>query len=69
MYLDQLERLEEADEWDVDTLLLCGEADPAGILAAAESLPGTVLAVKTEPERRNWKRRAALENGEVRYLD
>ena len=69
VYLDQLARLEEADEWDVDTLLLCGEADPAGILAAAESLPGTVLAVKTEPERRNWKRRAALENGEVRYLD
>ena len=69
VYLDQLARLEEADEWDVDTLLLCGEADPAGILAAAESIPGTVLAVKTEPGRRNWKRRAALENGEVRYLD
>ena len=69
VYLDQLERLEEADEWDVDTLLLCPGAEPAEILAAAEALPGTVLAVKTAPERRSWKRRAMLENGEVRYLD
>ena len=69
VYLDQLERLEEADEWDVDTLLLCPDAAPAEILAVAESLPGTVLAVKTEPERRSWKRKAILENGEVRYLD
>ena len=69
VYLDQLERLEEADEWDVDTLLLCPDAAPAEILAAAESLPGTVLAAKTEPERRSWKRRAMLEKGEVRYLD
>ena len=69
VYLDQLERLEEGDEWDVDTLLLCGDSSPAESLAAAESLPGTVLAVKTEPERRSWKRRAILENGEVRYLD
>ena len=69
VYLDQLERLEEADEWDVDTLLLCSDADPAEILAAAESIPGTVLAVKTEPDRRSWKRKAILENGEVRYLD
>ena len=68
LYLDQLERLEEADEWDVDTLLLCGDAAPAEILAVAESLPGTVLAVKTEPERRNWKQKAILEHGEVRYL-
>lgn len=69
VYLDQLERLDEADEWDVDTLLLCPGAAPAEILAAAESLPGTVLAVKTEPERRSWKRKAILEDGEVRYLD
>ena len=69
VYLDQLERLDEADEWDVDTLLLCPDAAPADILAAAESLPGTVLAVKTEPERRSWKRKAILETGEVRYLD
>ena len=68
LYLDQLEQLEETAEWDVDTLLLCGGADPAEILAAAESLPGTVLAVKTEPERRNWKQKAILEHGEVRYL-
>ena len=69
VYLDQLERLEEADEWDVDTLLLCPDAAPADILAAAESIPGTVLAVKAEPERRSWKRKAMLEKGEVRYLD
>ncbi len=69
VYLDQLERLEEGNEWDVDTLLLCPGAAPAEILAAAESIPGTVLAVKIEPERRSWKRRAMLENGEVRYLD
>jgi hypothetical protein len=68
LYLDQLEQLEETAEWDVDTLLLCGGADPAEILAAAESLPGTVLAVKSEPERRSWKRKAILEKGEVRYL-
>ena len=68
LYLDQLEQLEETAEWDVDTLLLCGGADPAEILAAAESLPGTVLAVKAEPERRNWKQKAILEHGEVRYL-
>ena len=69
VYLDQLEHLEAADEWDVDTLLLCPDAAPGDILAAAESLPGTVLAVKTEPGRRSWKRRAILNNGEVRYLD
>ena len=69
VYLDQLEELEEADAWDVDTLLLCPDAAPAEILAAAESIPGTVLAVKTEPERRSWKRKAILETGEVRYLD
>ena len=69
VYLDQLERLEVADEWDVDTLLLCSGAAPAEILAAAESLPGTVLAVKAEPDRRSWKRKAMLEKGEVRYLD
>ena len=68
LYLDQLEQLEETAEWDVDTLLLCGGAEPAEILAAAESLPGTVLAVKAEPERRNWKQKAILEHGEVRYL-
>lgn len=68
VYLDQLERLEEDDAWDVDTLLLCPDAVPAEILAAAEALPGTVLAVKTEPDRRNWKRKAILEDGEVRYL-
>ena len=68
LYLDQLERLEGANEWDVDTLLLCGDAAPAEILAVAESLPGTVLAVKSEPERRSWKRKAILEKGEVRYL-
>lgn len=69
VYLDQLERLEVADEWDVDTLLLCSGAAPAEILAVAESLPGTVLAVKAEPDRRSWKRKAMLEKGEVRYLD
>ena len=69
VYLDQLERLEADSEWDVDTLLLCADAEPAEILAAAEALPGTVLAAKTEPERRNWKRKAILAEGEVRYLD
>ena len=65
-----LERLpEEQDGWDVDTLLLTGDAAPAQILAAAETLPGTVLAAKTEPADRVWKRKAILENGEVRTLD
>lgn len=68
VYLDQLERLEENDDYDVDTLLLCSDAAPAEILAAAEKLPGTVLALKQEPAERVWKRKAILENGEVRYL-
>ena len=67
VYLDQLE--EEDDGADVDTLLLCGGADPAQVLAAAESLPGTVLAAKTAPADRTWRRTAVLEDGEVRYLD
>lgn len=65
IYLDQLE---ENDEYDVDTLLLCGDAAPGAVLAAAEKLPGTVLALKQEPVERCWKRKAILENGEVRYL-
>ena len=65
-----LDRLPEKDEgWDVDTLLLTGDAGPAQILAAAEGLPGSVLAAKCEPADRTWKRKAILENGEVRYLD
>ena len=53
----------------MDTLLLTGDAGPAQILAAAESRPGSVLAAKSEPADRTWKRKAILENGEVRYLD
>ena len=65
-----LDRLPEADDgWDVDTLLLTGGASPAEILTAAETLPGTVLAAKTEPAEQVWKRKAILENGEVRWLD
>ena len=67
VYLDRLP--EEDDGWDVDTLLLTGDASPAQILAAAERLPGTVLAMKTEPAEQVWKRKAILENGEVRWLD
>ncbi|MBQ7229925.1 MAG: ATP phosphoribosyltransferase regulatory subunit [Oscillospiraceae bacterium] len=67
VYLDRLP--EEDDGWDVDTLLLTGDASPAEILAAAERLPGTVLAAKTEPAEQVWKRKAIVENGEVRWLD
>ena len=67
VYLDRLP--EEDDGWDVDTLLLTGDASPAQILAAAERLPGTVLAMKTEPAEQVWKRKAIVENGEVRWLD
>ena len=66
VYLDRLP--EEHDGWDVDTLLLTGDAGPAEILTAAQTLPGTVLAAKTEPADRTWKRKAILENGEVRFL-
>ena len=66
VYLDQLR---EDEDWDVDTLLLCGDAAPAEILAAVEQLPGTVLALKQEPAARVWKRKAVLENGEVRYFE
>ena len=65
-----LDRLPEQDEgWDVDILLLTGGADAAQVLKAAENLPGSVLAVSSEPADRTWKRKAILENGEVRYLD
>ena len=65
-----LDRLSEADGgWDVDTLLLTGDAAPGAVLAAAEALPGTVLAAKTEPAERSWRRRAILKEGEVRFLD
>ena len=67
VYLDRLP--EDRDGWDVDILLLCPEGDPGEILAAAESLPGTVLAARTEPDDKVWKRKALWENGEVRYLD
>ena len=67
VYLDRLSAYSEG--WDVDTLLLTGDAGPAQILAAAERLPGSVLAAKSEPADRTWKRKAILENGEVRYLD
>ncbi len=67
VYLDRLP--EEDDGWDVDTLLLTGDASPAEVLAAAETLPGTVLAMKTEPAEQVWKRKAIVENGEVRWLD
>ena len=67
VYLDRLP--EEDDGWDVDTLLMTGDASPAEILAAAERLPGTVLAMKTEPAEQVWKRKAIVENGEVRWLD
>ena len=67
VYLDRLS--EENDGWDVDTLLLTGGAGPAEILAAAERLSGTVLAAKTEPAEQVWKRKAILEDGEVRFLD
>ena len=66
VYLDQLE---ENEDWDVDTLLLRGDAAPGEILAAVRELPGTVLALKQEPAVRVWKRKAVLENGEVRYLE
>ena len=66
VYLDQLE---DDEKWDVDTLLLTGDAAPEEILRVAEKLPGTVLALKQEPAERNWKRKAILQKGEVRYLD
>lgn len=67
VYLDQLEAEEE--EYDADTLLLTGDASPAAILAAAESLPGRVLAVRSAPADKTWRRTAEIQNGEVRYLD
>ncbi len=67
VYLDRLP--EEDGGWDVDTLLLTGGAAPGAVLAAAEALPGTVLAAEAEPAERSWKRKAILENGEVRFLE
>ena len=67
VYLDQLE--EAGETCDVDTLLLTGDANPAEILAAAESIPGRVLAAKSMPADKTWRRTATIENGEVRYLD
>ena len=51
VYLDQLERLDEGSEYDVDTLLLYGpEADPAGVAAKAASLIAQGKSVRTERE-------------------
>ena len=70
LYLDQLDRLaEEEGGWDVDTLLLYADEDPARVLAAVERMDGTVLTARARPAQRTWKREARLENGEVRYLD
>ena len=69
VYLDRLLPLEEEDHWDADTLLLFGDAAPAAVLAAVEAMEGTVLAARQQPAEGRWRRRAVLENGEVRYLD
>jgi len=66
VYLDRLPQ--EDSGWDVDTLLLTGDAAPGEVLAAAESIDGTVLAAKTEPTGKVWKRKAILRSGEVRFL-
>ncbi len=53
VYLDLLEKREEA-EYDVDTVLLHGaDADPAGLVAAAGQLSeaGTLLVARTLPEQ------------------
>ena len=68
VYLDRLP-VEEEEHADADTLLIFGDAAPGAVLAAVESIAGTVLAVKEAPAEGRWKRRAVLENGEVRYLD
>ena len=67
VYLDRLPQ--QHDGWDVDTLLLRGDATPAQILAAAQALEGTVLTADTEPAERCWKRKAIWQNGEVRCLE
>jgi ATP phosphoribosyltransferase regulatory subunit len=67
VYLDRLPQ--QHDGWDVDTLLLRGDATPAQILAAAQALEGTVLTADTEPVERCWKRKAIWQNGEVRCLE
>ena len=49
VYLDQLDRLEEADEYDVDTLLLYTPgSDPAAVSARAEQLRKTGRSVRIE---------------------
>ena len=68
VYLDRLP-VEDEEHADADTLLIFGDAAPGAVLAAVEAMEGTVLASRTEPAEGRWKRRAVLENGEVRYLD
>ena len=49
VYLDQLDRLEQAGEYDVDTLLLYAPgSDPAAVAARAEQLRKTGRSVRTE---------------------
>ena len=67
VYLDRLP-VEDEEQADADTLLIFGDAAPGAVLAAVESIAGTVLAVKEAPAEGRWKRRAVLEDGEVRYL-
>lgn len=70
VYLDQLERRgREERKYDVDTLLLTADADPADVLAAVEELEGTVLAAAQPPADRTWRRLARLTDGEVQILE
>lgn len=65
VYLDLLEKREEAS-FDVDTLILHdGSADPITLTAAAEeaAVKGTVLVTRQLPEGRNWKQLRRFEKG------
>ena len=67
VYLDQLERLEEDGEYDVDTLLLYGpEDDPAAVAARAAALAGESGCVRTErtqPQGLRWRNLVRFSEG------
>ena len=72
LYLSMLERQsEQADLFDVDTLILHdGSLDAGALMALAEDARrcGTVLVAAGTPANRRFRRQITVKNGEVEYL-
>ncbi len=68
VYLDLLEGMEPRKPgFDLDAVLLQGDAEPRLLLALAEKLQsqGSVLVAKEKPAQRSWRRLYEVRNGEA----